>query len=215
MTEEWRDVEGYESLYQVSNLGRVKSLERVVMNNGGLQHKYEKILKFNVSRGYHIVHLSKEGKVKAFTVHRLVAIAFIPNEDNKPNVDHIDTNPSNNHVDNLRWVTQHENAMNPLTRINNSESKKGHPCYLREHTEETKKKISDVLKGKKLSEEHKQKISDAHKGKTFSAEHLKKLSDAKKGHEVSEDTRDKIRQKLIGVHKDKKWKVEGGKRVWY
>ena len=186
MTEEWRPVVGFEGMYSVSNIGRVKAHERYVLNNGGMQRKHEKILKQNIQRGYCFVVLCKNGKTYPQTVHRIVATAFIPNPNNKPVVDHIDTNPSNNCVENLRWCTVQENTMNPLTRQHNSESKKGHRGYLTHHSEETKKKISEAHKGRKLSEEHKRKISDAHKGLSYS-------------------------NSLKGRH----WKMEGGQRVWY
>lgn len=185
MKEEWRPIKGYEGLYEVSNLGNVKALERFVENNGGLQHRREQLLKQN-NQNHCMVVLCKNGITKPALVHRLVAEAFIPNTDNKPVVDHIDTNPYNNCVDNLRWCTVQENCMNPLTRIHNSESKKGHKGYLTHHSEETKKKISELLKGRNLSEEHKRNLSVSHKGKS----HPNK-------------------------NKGKHWKLEEGKRVWY
>ena len=111
MKEIWKNVEGFEGLYEVSNLGRVKALDRYVVNNGGLQHKKERILKQRINKNKHCtVVLCKDGKTYPRLVHRLVAIAFIPNPDNKPIIDHIDTDPTNNRVDNLRWVTQQETA---------------------------------------------------------------------------------------------------------
>lgn len=120
----WKSIKGFEGFYEVSNTGEVKALERLVENNGSPQHKHEKILKQGGTGRYKMVSLCKDGKVYPRTVHRLVAEAFIPNPDNKPNVDHIDTNPLNNNVDNLRWVTQSENGLNPLTRKNLSEARK-------------------------------------------------------------------------------------------
>lgn len=98
----WKDIKDYEGLYQVSNLGRVKSLYRIDSSN----HKvYEKILKTRERHSYIAVDLHKEGKAKTFSVHRLVAMAFISNPDNKPQINHKDENKENNCVDNLEWCT--------------------------------------------------------------------------------------------------------------
>lgn len=100
MNEEWRDIEGYEGLYQVSNLGRVKSLRD--KNN----KERELILKPKIMRnGYLKVDLCKNGKQKTFTVHRLVATVFISNPKNFPVVNHKDENKLNNNVSNLEWCT--------------------------------------------------------------------------------------------------------------
>ena len=100
MNEEWRDIKGYEGKYQVSNLGRVKSL-------GNNKSKKEKILdpKSNMY-GYKEVRLSKEGKRKPYKVHRLVAIYFIPNPNNYKEVNHKDENKQNNRIDNLEWCSR-------------------------------------------------------------------------------------------------------------
>jgi hypothetical protein len=92
--EVWKDVVGYEGLYQVSNLGRVKSVERYKDNNGTKQLVKERILKQgeNKKGGYLKVDLWKNNKSKTLYVHRLVAIAFIDNPTNKPTVNHIDGN---------------------------------------------------------------------------------------------------------------------------
>lgn len=164
MCEVWKAIDGFCGLYEVSNKGRVKALERTVMNNGGLQRKHERILKINYSNNRHgLVVLCKEGKTYPRLIHRLVAIAFIPNPDNKPVVDHIDTDTHNNCVENLRWATVQENCMNPITRVNNSKSKMGHPFRGRKLTSEERARISDKMRGRKLSEEHKKKLSEAHK----------------------------------------------------
>lgn len=109
MEEIWKDIDGYEGLYQVSNLGRVKSLER--------KDKYGRIFKEKVKElqidkdGYFRTSLwkGKNGSLKQ--VHRLVAIAFIPNLENKPIVNHIDGNKQNNNVENLEWCTNSENDL--------------------------------------------------------------------------------------------------------
>lgn len=115
--EEWRDVVGYEGLYMVSNRGRVFSLTRIRYNGTGNTGKIYKgrMLKGEYCRNYYCVSLRKDGKAKLCKVHRLVAIAFISNFENKPQIDHIDGNPKNNNVWNLRWVTPQENVRNPNT----------------------------------------------------------------------------------------------------
>lgn len=96
--EEWRDIKGYDGKYQISNTGKVKSI-----NYRNTRTSKELSLKCN--RGYFEVELCKDGNGKVFKVHRLVAIAFLPNPQNLPCVNHKDENPSNNHVDNLEWCT--------------------------------------------------------------------------------------------------------------
>ena len=110
MKEEWRAIKGYENLYEVSNLGRVRSLERYVKSKTGTRIVKERILKpVNVGSGYLGVGLYKEGKVRIIYVHRLVAQAFIPNPNNLPEVNHKDENKTNNRVENLEWCTREYN----------------------------------------------------------------------------------------------------------
>lgn len=106
----WKDISGYEEMYQVSNLGNVKSLTREITNRNAKQQIKERLLKQNDKGGYLFVVLSKGGKIKSFAVHRLVAEAFIPNPENKLQVSHLDENPLNNNALNLAWATAKENC---------------------------------------------------------------------------------------------------------
>lgn len=110
----YKDIEGYEGLYQISNLGNVKSLERKVIKgngNGGLYILPERILKPGKGgNGYYLVVLSKDGKHKNKMIHRLVAEAFIPNPDQLQYINHKDENPANNIVENLEWCTPKYNC---------------------------------------------------------------------------------------------------------
>lgn len=110
MEEIWKDIEGYEGLYQISNLGRVKSLGRVIDTISGKRSIRSSIMKPHGSP-YHFVYLREKGVSKYHAVHRLVAKAFIPNIEDKPQVNHIDGNKTNNIVGNLEWVTRSENML--------------------------------------------------------------------------------------------------------
>lgn len=104
MKEEYKDIEGYENLYQVSNLGNVKSLN---YNRTGK----ERILKpIKDNNGYLFVTLCKEREHIKYSIHRLVAEAFISNSDNLPQVNHIDEDRTNNNVTNLEWCTAKYNS---------------------------------------------------------------------------------------------------------
>lgn len=117
--EVWKDIAGYDGLYQVSNMGRVKSLERTRnMNLPGRKKRApvsERILKFGQSQGYQAVTLARDGVNKKIRLHKLVALAFIPNPDNKPEINHKDGNKHNNCADNLEWVTPIENQRHAIS----------------------------------------------------------------------------------------------------
>ena len=170
-------------VYEVSNLGRVRL-------NG-------EIVQPGIHKGYYII--------SCFRVHRAVAELYVPNPENKPFVDHINTDSLDNRAENLRWVTTKENNNNPLTRKHSSEARKGKPG--KPHTEETKRKISEARRGKPSTfygkthtEEAKRKNSEAHKGKTFSEEHKRKLSAAHKGKTHTEEAKQKISEAKKGKH---------------
>lgn len=139
----WKDIEDYEGLYQISNLGRVKSLERKIKRrNDRIQTVKERILKLNLDKeGYHTVKLHKEGKGKNFKVHRLVALAFISNPDNKLEVNHIDGIKTDNKVTNLEWNTRNENMQHAVD--NGLHDQKGSKSNTAKLTEEQVLEIMD------------------------------------------------------------------------
>ena len=105
MIEEWRSVIGYEGLYEVSNTGRVRSVDRFIVDSLGNRRFYKgKIISLELSNsGYYFVDLTYKTKRKHFYVHRLVAEAFILNVDGLPAVNHKDEDKTNNNVENLEW----------------------------------------------------------------------------------------------------------------
>lgn len=104
--ETWKDIKGYEGLYQVSTMGRVKSLKRTRKTNGKNAVVRERILTpYTNPYGYVNYYLRREGEKKGYRINRLVAQTFIPNPNNLPYVNHKDENKLNNCVDNLEWCT--------------------------------------------------------------------------------------------------------------
>ena len=139
--EVWKPIKGWEGFYQVSNLGRVKSIDRFVKRGEKKMHVKELVLKNTLdSKGYYMVALCdmERGVNKKVPIHRIVAEAFIENPSNKPQIDHINTVKTDNRVENLRWVTCKENANNPITlervRVN------GHGAVVAKKNMETRKK---------------------------------------------------------------------------
>lgn len=144
MTEIWKDIAGYEGLYQVSNLGRVKSLPKQY----GFSYRPEKILAEVVdSHGYVVFNLRKDGRKKQVYLHRVVASTFIDNPFNYPQVNHLNGDKKDNRVENLEWCTAKQNVQHAY---NNglSVGKKGelHPMYGKHHSEESKRVIGEKSK---------------------------------------------------------------------
>jgi NUMOD4 motif/HNH endonuclease len=148
INEVWLPVNGYEGSYEVSNLGRVKSIDRSFKNTRGEQRTYKGIdraIRFNRG-GYAVVGLrDRKKKLRLCTVHRLVAIAFIPNPGNKPQINHVDGGKTNNVASNLEWATGSENTKHAYATelaIGSKGTKNG----------QVKLTPELVLKGKKLRE---------------------------------------------------------------
>lgn len=136
MTEEnFKPIVGYEGLYEVSDMGTVRSVSRLVpQKSGTLQYKPGKILRQAITWDrYKSVGLSKEGKVTTFRVHRLVASAFVNNPENKPLVNHRDRDRQNNKALNLEWSTNQENIVHGYDTTGfASNGSKGHRVKLNE-----------------------------------------------------------------------------------
>ena len=137
--EEWRDIPLHEGSFQVSNYGRIKALPRRRENNWSSFTTKERIRRLAYNRkGYLNVMLTEKCQRKGtHIVHRMVAQAFLPNEDDKPQVDHINTIKDDNRVCNLRWVTDTENAQNPISLWRATHSRIG-----KKRSEECRKKLS-------------------------------------------------------------------------
>lgn len=192
----WKPIKDFEGYYEVSNIGRVRSLNYKRTGKG-------KILK-NIEdyKGYLEVVLTKNGKRKQFKVHRLVAEAFIPNPENKPCIDHINTIKSDNRVENLRWVTYKENSNNEKTL----EKFKGenHHFFGKHHTEETKKKISEAQKGENnhmYGKHHTEEVKEKMR-KPKPDEYKQKMSEKRKGEG----------NPYYGKKHSKEWKEKASKR---
>jgi len=134
MKEKWENIQGYEGLYQVSNLGRIKSLDRATLYKNAFLHKYKGIILKSIlhSNKRMSVNLCKNGKIKQSQVSRLVATNFIPNPLNKPCVNHIDNNPSNNNVNNLEWTTAKENVAHTVKQKRHAYGERNGSAKLKE-----------------------------------------------------------------------------------
>lgn len=148
--EKWKDIKGYENLYQVSDLGRIRRKDAYVNTGTGKRICKGKILKQNLKRnGYLCVDLSKDGKVKTITVHKLVATAFCENLNNGFEIDHINANKQDNRAINLEWVTSRENKNRALkNHLYYNPNKKTIYCKQLNMTFESSYKAAEYLNNK-------------------------------------------------------------------
>lgn len=161
----WKDILGYEGIYQVSNSGQVKSLSRTIFYSDGRKYSQpEKILRINFSGKYKIplVHLYENAKRTAFAVHRLVALAFILNPENKPDVNHISGDRTDNSVNNLEWTTRLENMQHGFETglINNTGTNHGNNVY----TDSEIKKVKLLLKTGTMTQKQVAEVTGVKKG---------------------------------------------------
>lgn len=159
MAEVWRSIKGYEGFYEVSNRGRVRSLDRVVQR---MHPRWGKLCNYNLKGkllspapghvGHLYVQLSLNGTVQTTTVHRLVAQAFIPNPDNLPFVMHKDDNPSNNHRKNLGWGTPQDNSSDMVQKGRSKVGSCNHSAKLTEkNVREIKALLGQGVSGKAIA----------------------------------------------------------------
>lgn len=120
--ENWKDIIGYDGLYMASNLGNIKSIsKRLSIGNGNYRVTKDKIIKQQLRKngnGYFMITLGNMGSKKNFTVHRLIALAFIVNEENKSCVNHKNVIKTDNRIENLEWVSYSENGFHKSRILN-------------------------------------------------------------------------------------------------
>lgn len=141
-----KDLEGH---YEISNLGRVKSLHRVILKSNGINNTIKESIRKTrlLYHGYEALIIKNNKRQLHFTIHRLVALAFIPNPDNKPEVNHKDGNKTNNHVNNLEWSTRSENAQHAYDKgLNVKIGKKGKDNHNYKHGKYVDEKKMRVVK---------------------------------------------------------------------
>lgn len=142
--EEWRDIPGYEGLYQVSDAGNVRSVDRVVRYPEGKSDRRfrgKRIKAVLGSNGYLFVNLSRNSRIKRVGIHRLVAMAFIPKPTGNVEVNHKNGDPTDNRAQNLEWVTRSENIAHSYRVLGRKPAWKGRKMHNRKLTDEQARRI--------------------------------------------------------------------------
>ena len=177
-TEIWKDIPGYEGLYKISNTGKILSISKTrtgysYMAKKKINRSYkDRILRPQKIGNYFGVALTKNGDQKTLLVHRLVALAFLPNHENMPNINHIDFNTHNNSIDNLEWCTQLENIHHSMNAGRNRKAS-GENCGASKFTNIQVKKIRTIPKNHnhieiaKIFNVHPETISKIRRGITY------------------------------------------------
>ena len=216
MIEEWRPIEGYEGLYEVSNLGRVRSLDRYIKySNGNIHlHKGKMLSPTKDTVGYLKVGLYCNGKYKMFSVHRLVAQAFIPNPDNLPQVNHRDENPSNDNVDNLEWCDAKYNLNygSRQDKVRDTAIKNGYWTglsreeYRKKYYEENTDKLKEYKK--KWYQENRDRICERQKeyAQKYYQENRDKICDSRRNY--YQENRDRICEQQKEYYRKKKEEIQ-------
>ena len=147
MKEIWKPIEGYEGLYEVSNMGRVRSLDREwkITPNHNMRTKGKVITQEKNHAGYLRACLSKHNNPRMFSTHRLVAKAFVPNPQNKPDVNHKDGDKANNRANNLEWVTPSENQIHSRDALHRRYHSRPVICI------ETGERFNSIVQASKLT----------------------------------------------------------------
>ena len=201
MIEEWRPIEGYEGLYEVSNTGQVRSLDRYVVNSLGNRRFYKGkvLIQLKGKDDYLVINLYCNGKYHQMKIHRLVAQAFIPNPENLPQVNHKDEDKTNNNVTNLEWcdAKYNNNYGSRLERSRETAIKNGYYTglskkeYMNKYNQDNKEYIKEYKK--RYYQENKDKLAD--KSRIYYQENKDKVKDRLKSYYQSHKKEYSDRQK--------------------